>query len=281
MSEAGTKLGVIGWPISHSRSPLIHNHWLNALSLSGAYGLVPIDPAEDFRSALERLAAQGYRGANVTLPHKENAFEAMDDVSEAAQKLGAVNTISFEGGKMRGANTDGGGYLASLAAAAPDHDWRRRPALVIGAGGAARAICVALAGAGVKEIRLVNRTQTRAEALVPLAPEAIVVGAWETRATWAKGCGLIVNTTGLGMSGQPDLDMPLDAADDTALVSDIVYTPLETAFMRSAKARGLLTVGGLGMLVHQAALAFEIWFGQKPPLDAALTQKLVADIEER
>lgn len=281
MSGDVIKLGVIGWPISHSRSPLIHNHWLRALDMAGDYTLVPIDPQTNFRHALQALADNGYCGANVTLPHKENAFAAMDTVSVTAKKLGAVNTISFKDGKMFGDNTDGGGYLASLDEAAPAHDWRARPALVIGAGGAARAICVALAAAGVPQIRLVNRTRARADALVSLAPKIIETDDWAHRAGAAKGCGLVVNTTGLGMTHQPALDMSLEHVDDDALVSDIVYTPLQTELMRAAQTRGLAAVGGLGMLIHQAALAFEIWFGQTPPIDARLTRKLVADIEDR
>ncbi len=277
--NAAVKAGVIGWPISHSRSPLIHNHWMQHYKMDASYGLCPIDPADDFRAALQRLADAGYVGANVTLPHKENAFQAMDELTPAAASLGAVNTISFNDGRMHGANTDGGGFVASLDEAAPTYAWRENPVLLIGAGGAARALVVALAAAGVPEIRLTNRTRDRAEALQTLAAAALEIGDWGARGSLAEGCGLVVNTTGLGMDKNPPLDMPLDALGPDGLVCDIVYTPLETDFMRAAKQRGLKTIGGLGMLLHQAALSFDIWFGVKPQIDDALRAKVTADIE--
>ena len=279
VAQAAIKAGVIGWPIAHSRSPLIHNHWMQQYEMDAAYSLCPIDPADDFRAALQRLADAGYVGANVTLPHKENAFQAMDELTPAAAALGAVNTISFKDGKICGANTDGGGFIASLDEGAPGHAWRDKPVLLIGAGGAARALIVALAAAGVPEIRLTNRTRARAEALQELAGGALHIGDWERRGALAAGCGLLVNTTGLGMDKNPPLDMPLDAMGADGLVCDIVYTPLETDFMRAAKQRRLKTIGGLGMLLHQAALSFDIWFAIKPQIDEALRAKLTADIQ--
>lgn len=274
------KAGVIGWPISHSRSPLIHNSWMAQYGMDASYDLCPIDPELDFRAALENLAAQDYIGANVTLPHKENAFRAMDRLTPAAQKLGAVNTISFKNGEMHGANTDGGGFVASLDEAAPGHDWRERPVLLLGAGGAARALIVALEEEGVPEIRLTNRTRDRAEALLGLAERGLMIGDWAVRSDLAQDCGMVVNTTGLGMAENPPLEMPLDRAPKDALVSDIVYTPLQTAFLRDAIARGLVAIGGLGMLLHQAALSFDIWFGRRPHISDALRAALTASIEE-
>ena len=271
------RLGIIGWPVSHSRSPLIHNHWLNEMGLAGRYERCPIDPNADLKTALRDLAQGGFIGANVTVPHKENAFAAMDTLDAAAQSLGAVNTISFQDGQMHGSNTDGAGFIAGLDAVAPQHGWRNHPALVLGAGGAARAIIVALAAQGVPRIHLVNRTKQRAEALGTLAPQ-LHIGDWAARAALAKGCYLLVNTTSLGMQGAPPLDMPLDYLPPQALVSDIVYTPLETDLLARARLAGLQTVDGLGMLLHQAALAFEIWLGQKPPVTAQLRQLLLDDL---
>ena len=272
------KAGVIGWPIAHSRSPLIHNHWMKQYDIDASYGLCPIDPASDFREALAGLADEGYIGANVTLPHKENAFRAMDDLSPVAEKLGAVNTISFKDGRMHGHNTDVGGFIASLDA--HGRGWRDKPALVLGAGGAARAIIAALDAEGVPQVRLVNRTRHRAEALVALAPDRVAIGDWAARGALAAGCGLLVNTTSLGMTGAAELDMPLEALAEGAMVNDIVYIPMETDLLARARARGLIAIDGLGMLLHQAALSFEGWFGVKPAIDQVLRDTLIADLEE-
>lgn len=277
-----SRVGIIGWPVSHSRSPLIHNHWLAAHNIKAHYERCPIDPAADFRATLNGLAADGFIGANVTIPHKENAFAAMDSVDAAAQKLGAVNTITFRDGALHGSNTDGAGFVAGLKAALADkgaegHDWAAHPALVLGAGGAARAIIVALHEAGVPQIRLVNRTKERADALQGLSSR-LSVGAWAARAELAAECQLLVNTTSLGMQGAAALDMPLDHMPQTALVSDIVYTPLETDLLVRARAAGLVTVDGLGMLLHQAALAFETWFGVRPPVSDELRHLVVDDL---
>lgn len=271
------KLAIIGWPVSHSRSPLMHNYWLKAHAIDGVYERYPIAPEDNFRAALEAMAAQGFIGANVTVPHKEAAFAAMDELSPAAASLGAVNTISFTEGKLVGDNTDGDGFLASLDAAAPNHDWRDRPVLVIGAGGAARAIIAGLGRAGVGDIRLVNRTRAKAEALTGLAAN-ISVDDWHARDTAARGCALLVNTTSLGMQGQPPLEMSLDRLRPNALVSDIVYTPLRTPLLQAAGTAGHIAVNGLGMLMQQAALAFEVWFGRRPAVDAVLEDMLLEDL---
>ena len=291
--NAARKLAIIGWPVSHSRSPLIHNHWLAAHQINAVYTAYPIDPNDDFKARLKDMAAEGFIGANVTIPHKEAAFAAMDEVSPAAQKLGAVNTISFRDGVLYGANTDGDGFLAGLddavkvapeamqdgsqGAAKEIANWRKSPALVLGAGGAARAIIAALGRAGLSDIRLVNRTREKAEALCGLA-DGLSIGDWQDRHKSADGCGVLVNTTSLGMDGQPPLDMSLSGLSAKALVSDIVYTPLITPLLSAAQASGHIGVDGLGMLMHQAALSFEIWFGEKPAVDKTLRDLLLADL---
>ena len=278
--KARQKTGIIGWPVSHSRSPLIHNGWLAAHDIAASYERCPIDPKADFRSELSRLAAAGFIGANVTIPHKETAFQAMDEVTPAAQKLGAVNTISFKQGRFFGANTDGDGFIASLDEAAPHNDWRDMPVLVLGAGGAARAVAVALAAAGVDDIRLTNRTRARAEEIAVLGGDRLRIGEWQERAALAEGCGLLVNTTSLGMTGAPALDMPLTGLAPKALVSDIVYAPLQTDLLQRAAAQGFQPVDGLGMLMHQAALSFDIWFGLRPPVTQDLRRRLLADLQD-
>ena len=277
MSVGPKKAAIIGWPVGHSRSPLIHNHWIEAAGLNAHYGVAPIDPALDFRAELEKLAAKGYVGANVTVPHKQAAFAAMDSLSVAAKSVGAVNTISFKNGRMHGDNTDGDGFLAALDMAAENPAWREQPVLVLGAGGAARAIVAGLARAGVKDIRLSNRTREKAEALLTVSPD-MTIGVWQARAELADGCGLLVNTTSLGMQGRPALDMPLHDLARRALVCDIVYAPLETELLAAAKWAGHRPVDGLGMLMHQAALSFDIWFGQKPAVTETLRAALVADL---
>lgn len=284
MMRPSGKLAIIGWPVSHSRSPLIHNYWLAAHGLPALYEAYPISPTDDFGAALRAMADAGFVGANVTVPHKEAAFAAMDALSPAAQTLGAVNTISFKDGRLLGDNTDGDGFLAGLEAAAPDHGgkdgWQNAPALVLGAGGAARAIVAALGRAGIPDIRLVNRTRDRAEALSGLAAN-IAVGDWDARAKLADGCGLLVNTTSLGMAGQPPLDMPLDRLKKAALVSDIVYTPRHTELLRKAQKVGFIAVDGLGMLLNQAALSFEIWTDTRPRIDDGLRALLLADLTKK
>jgi shikimate dehydrogenase len=278
MGGTGQKVGIIGWPVSHSRSPLIHTHWMQKHGIKASYERCPIDPADDFRQALQAMAEQGYVGANVTIPHKETAFAAMDSCTQAAQKLGAVNTIVLRDGRLMGANTDGAGFIASLEAGAQNQNWRQQPALVLGAGGAARAILVALEQAGVSDIRLVNRTRARAEALAPLGGQAVSVGDWQAREALAQDCGLLVNTSSLGMQGAPPLEMGLERLAPGALVTDIVYTPLQTDLLARARAAGFIAVDGLGMLMHQAALSFDMWFGVRPEVDAALHALLVEDL---
>ena len=276
------RYGVVGWPVAHSRSPLIHNYWLQAAGIDAVYEAVAVPPEADFRAKLEELREQGFAGVNVTIPHKEAAYAAVDTHDEAAAHLGAVNTILLTGGKISGHNTDGRGFIDSLA---PVGDWASGPALVLGAGGAARAIVGALLAAGLSDIRVSNRTRARAEAVAALAdtPEnsgAVRVFDWAARAQAAEGATLLVNTTSLGMQGAPALDMGLDTLAAKATVADIVYAPLETDLLARARSQGHMPVNGLGMLVHQAAHAFDLWFGQYPVFDNVLRDRLHRDLGE-
>ena len=280
------RYGVIGWPVAHSRSPLIHNHWLQEAGIDAVYEAVAVPPEADFRAKLEELRDQGFAGVNVTIPHKEAAFAAVDRKESAAARLGAVNTISLASDTISGHNTDGRGFIDSLSST---RDWASGPALVLGAGGASRAIVCALLDAGISDIRVSNRTRARAEAVVALAdtPDnsgAVRVFDWDARAQAGEDATLLVNTTSLGMQGAPPLDMPLDTLAATqavkATVADIVYVPLQTDLLARAAQRGLTPVNGLGMLVHQAAHAFDLWFGQRPDFDSVLRDRLIRDLRE-
>jgi shikimate dehydrogenase len=280
------RYGVIGWPVAHSRSPLIHNYWLQEAGIDAVYEAVAVPPEADFRAKLEELRDQGFAGVNVTIPHKEAAFAAVDTKDAAAARLGAVNTIALAGDTISGHNTDGRGFIDSLSTT---RDWALGPALVLGAGGAARAIVGALLDAGISDIRVSNRTRARAEAVAALAdtPDnsgAVRVFDWDARAQGGENAMLLVNTTSLGMQGAPPLDMPLDTLAATqavkATVADIVYVPLQTDLLARAAQRGLTPVNGLGMLVHQAAHAFDLWFGQRPDFDSVLRDRLIRDLGE-
>ena len=276
------RYGVVGWPVAHSRSPLIHNYWLQGAGIDAVYEAVAVPPEADFRTKLEELREQGFAGVNVTIPHKEAAYAAVDTYDEAAAHLGAVNTILLTGGKISGHNTDGLGFIDSLS---PARDWASGPALVLGAGGAARAIVGALLAAGLSDIRVSNRTRARAEAVAALAdtPEnsgVVRVFDWAARAQAAEGATLLVNTTSLGMQGAPALDMSLDTLAAKATVADIVYVPMETDLLACARSQGHMPVNGLGMLVHQAAHAFDLWFGQHPAFDNVLRDRLHRDLGE-
>jgi len=259
--------GVIGSPIAHSRSPRLMRHWLERYGIAGHY--IPMDVAQaDLREVLATLPKAGFVGCNVTIPHKESVLAIADIVSDRAALIGAANTLIFLGdGRIHADNTDGVGFLASLRQGAPDWNAGAGPAAVFGAGGAARAVIAALMDAGVPEIRLANRTRARAETLRQEFGAKIQVCDWVQAADMLKGAATVVNTTALGMKGRPDLELPFDALDPSAIVTDLVYTPLRTAFLDAAEARGCLTVDGLGMLLHQAVPGFERWFGQRPEVD--------------
>lgn len=270
--------GVLGWPVDHSRSPRLHGHWLQRYGIDGAYVPLPVAP-DAFAPALRALASLGFAGCNVTVPHKEAALAACDSVSETARAIGAVNTVVIREGRLLGDNSDAFGFIENLRQEAPD--WRPviGPAVVLGAGGAARAVIHALQEAGVPELRLLNRTRERAEQLGGELDRdgRIRVLDWAARAAALEGAGLLVNTTTLGMSGQPPLEIALESLPGEALVTDIVYSPLETPLLRAARERGNATVEGLGMLLHQARLGFRQWFGVEPEVDAALRRAVLED----
>ena len=262
--------GVIGWPVSHSRSPALHGHWLERYQLDGAY--VPLAvPPEALEAALRGVPALGFRGVNLTVPHKEAARRLVERCEPAAARIGAVNTIVVGAdGALEGSNTDGFGFLENLHAGQPGWRAESGPAVVIGAGGAARAILVALSDAGAPEIRLVNRTQERAETVAAELGAPIRAIPWAERAAALAGAALLVNTTTQGMEGQPPLDLDLAELPAHAVVTDIVYVPLMTPLLAAAAARGNPVVDGLGMLLHQARPGFEAWFGVRPVVDEAL-----------
>jgi len=262
--------GVMGWPVAHTRSPAIHNHWIAKYGLKGAYVQLPVQP-ERLEAAIRGLAALGFAGCNVTVPHKESAMRFMDELHPAARRVAAINTIVVQpDGRLLGMNNDGAGYIQSLRDA--DATWRgdAGPALVLGAGGAARAIVVALLDEGAPELRITNRTLERAQALADDFGDRVKVVPWAERNEAMAGVSLLVNTTSLGMHGQVPLDVALDALPLEAMVSDAVYIPLETPLLAQARMRGHRTVNGLGMLLNQARPAFQSWFGVLPDVTPEL-----------
>ena len=270
--------GVMGWPIAHSRSPVIHGHWIEQLGLRGSYVPLAVNPV-NLPEALKGLSALGFAGCNLTLPHKVDALTCIQELDHVARQIGAVNTVVVQAdGSLRGTNTDAFGYIQSLREAQPGWQAGDGPAVVLGAGGAARAIVWALADAGVKEIRLFNRSPDKARELAAQFGSPVKALAWEQRHDALADAGLLVNTTTQGMQGQAALDIDLSALPQTALVSDIVYTPLETDLLLRAKLRGNHVVNGLGMLLHQARPGFEAWFGVMPDVTPALWQKVLATL---
>lgn len=270
------RAGVMGWPVKHSRSPRLHGYWLKKYGIAGSYTHVPTPP-EDFAAALKRLVDEGWRGANVTIPHKEAALALADEATERARAIGAANTLLIgDDGRIRADNTDAFGFIENLKELAGACWDREKPALVLGAGGAARAVIHALLEEGAPEVRLANRTAARAEALAEAFGARVRVIDWPMAETVLPGAGLIVNTTSLGMAGQPPLTLDLLGADDAAVATDIVYTPLITPFLAAAAARGLKTVDGLGMLLHQGRPGFAAWFGVDPKVDEGLRAAMLA-----
>jgi len=269
------KACVMGWPIAHSLSPALHGYWLKAHGIAGEYTRLAVEPA-DLPAALARLRTDGWRGCNLTIPHKEAALAQLDRIDDAVRRIGAVNTIAVENGKLVGFNTDGFGFLENLRAAVPDFDAKAGPAVVLGAGGAARAIVDALGTAGAPEIRLANRSLDRARALARSLGGAIAPVSWDKRAAALDGAALLVNATSLGMEKNPLLELDLARLPKTALVNDIVYAPLETALLKAAKARGNRTADGLGMLLHQGRPGFQLWFGVLPAVTPALRAAVLA-----
>jgi len=273
------KVCVIGWPVAHSRSPLIHNHWIAEYRIPDArYEPMAVKP-EDAAATIRDLPKLGFVGANVTVPHKETAFAALDRHDAMARRLKAVNTIVTTAKGLEGRNTDGYGFIANLKDRAAGWKASRGPAVLLGAGGAARAIAAALEDEGAPEIRIVNRTPARAEALAAdLGLKAARIFAETDIVSALDGAALLVNTTTLGMKGESDVDLDIAALPKSALVTDIVYTPLETGLLRRAREAGHEIVDGLGMLLHQAVPGFEAWFGVRPEVTEQLRKLVLADI---
>lgn len=267
--------GIIGWPVSHSRSPRLHGFWLERHRIDGAYVPLPIRP-EHFAIGVRGLVAAGFAGSNVTAPHKRAAFEICDRVEDVARRAGAVNTLIFRDGTITGTNTDGTGFLDNLRASGIDP--AAGPALLLGAGGGARAVAAALQDAGAR-VTVSNRTASRAETLARDLPGLRVV-AWERRADALADHALVVNTTSLGMAGHAPLQLDLARAPQDMAVADIVYVPLETALLAAARARGLRTAEGLGMLLYQARAGFEAWFGVQPTVDDELRRFVEAGLAQ-
>jgi shikimate dehydrogenase len=265
--------GIIGWPVGHSRSPRLHGYWLEKHRIDGAYIPLPIPP-EHFRDTVRGLMHAGFAGANVTIPHKLAAFEVCDVVDESARRAGAVNTLTFRDGRITGANTDGGGFLANLRAHGADP--KAGPALLLGAGGAARAIAAALLAEGVK-VTIANRTPSNAERFVHDLPGPRIVP-WERRDDAVPDHALVVNTTALGMNGKEPLRLDLSRAAPGTAVADIVYVPMDTPLLVDARARGLKPVEGLGMLLYQGIPGFHGWFGVEPSVDDDLRRFVAADL---
>jgi shikimate dehydrogenase len=277
LSGKALKAGVMGWPVGHSRSPALHGHWLEKYAVDGAYVPMAVRP-EHLAQALRALPVLGFAGCNLTIPHKEAALAIVDRVDPVAQRIGAINTIVVAAdGTLEGRNTDGYGFIASLRAAVPG--WvPQGPAIVLGAGGAARSILVALLDAGVSEIRLLNRTPSRAAALAAALGGAVIPLPWETRHDALAGTALLVNTTSQGMVGEAELDLTLDRLPPDAVVADIVYVPLETPLLAAAQRRGNPVVDGLGMLLHQARPGFTAWFGVAPEVTPELRAAVLATL---
>ncbi len=276
LTGAAKVAGVIGWPVSHSRSPAIHGYWLLRYGIDGVYVPFPVRPG-DVYDVIRMLPRLGLAGANITLPHKETVLRAVDQVDPLARRIGAVNTIITEvDGSLHGSNTDAYGFREHLRAAAPG--WRPGKAVVLGAGGSARAVVAALVDAGASEVRLANRTAARAERVADDIGGPITAIAWDEREAALDGAGLLVNATSLGMDGGPPLEIALDALPAGAVVNDIVYTPLETPLLAAARRHGLTAVDGLGMLLHQARPGFAAWFGADPAVDDALRAHVLAGL---
>ena len=269
---------VIGWPVEHSRSPAIHRYWLELYGIDGAYEKEAVRP-EEFASFLGSLSDRGYAGANVTLPHKTEALRLATIADESARAIGAANTLWLDGtGRLNASNTDAYGFMTNLNQEAPHWNKGRAPVMVLGAGGAARAILYGLIAQGASRILLANRTRDRAEVLAGTFGPAVSVVDWDARNQALAGCGLLVNATSLGMSGKGPLDIEVEALPEDAVVADIVYSPLETPLLATARARRRQAVDGLGMLLYQAVPGFERWFSARPQVTKELKAHVAATL---
>jgi len=271
---------VIGWPVSHSRSPLIHGYWLTRYGIDGSYTRVPVQP-DDAARFLGRLRVEGYVGCNVTIPHKVTACAVAAEVRPAARAAGAANTLWYEGDRLVADNTDAAGFVQNLRDAVPGLDFHGAVVAMLGAGGAARGIAFALLEAGAGAVRVFNRSGARADAFAAYFGAKVQALGWDERNTALDGVSLLVNTTPLGMPGSEPLGIDIAALDRTAVVADIVYVPILTPLLAAAQARGLVAVDGLGMLLHQAVPGFERWFGVRPEVTGELRALVQRDIEGR
>ena len=271
---------VVGWPAKHSRSPLIHSTWLAEYAIEGHYGIEEVEPG-NFAGFLTSLGARGYVGCNVTVPHKEAVPTLVQGIDEATRTLGAANTVWYEDGRLVAANTDVEGFLTNLDEGACGWDEGLARAAILGAGGAARGLVYALLSRGVPSIAVINRSRERAEALARDFGAAVKPLSWAEMDRGLEDAGLLVNATSLGMAGGPPLRIDLAPLARDAVVNDIVYVPLETPLLAEARAHGLRTVDGLGMLLHQAVPGFERWFGVRPAVTPELRRRVVADLEGR
>jgi shikimate dehydrogenase len=268
--------GLLGWPVAHSRSPVIHNHWLGRYGIPGRYVLFPVPP-EKLETALRGLPVLGLRGCNVTTPHKQAVMPLVDHVDEMARRIGAVNTIvARPDGSLSGFNNDGNGFVQSVRDAAPQWQPGTGPIAVVGAGGAARAVVASLAAQGAREIRVVNRTLARAQQMADDYGPPVKAIPWEQRHDVLDDIALLVNSTNQGMAGKPPLDLSLDRLAPGAIVGDLIYTPPVTPLLAAARARGNLTVNGLGLLLNQARPAFNAWFGVMPEITPDLIRAIEA-----
>jgi shikimate dehydrogenase len=273
------KACVIGWPIAHSRSPLIHTYWLKRYGIDAVYEKKAVEP-ESVAQFITNLASSEFIGCNVTIPHKETAFRAVAKTDGIAKRLGAVNTVYLKDGAICGTNTDGEGFIASLRHAHPAFNLKNKTAVIVGAGGAAKAIIGALLDEGTETIGIINRTRERIHDLQVHFGSGIYEISEAISNDALQSCGLLVNTTSQGMEGQPSLELEIQSLNPNALVADIVYAPLETAFLSKARRQGNPVLGGLGMLLHQAVRGFELWFGVKPEVTAGLYELIAADVQK-
>jgi len=270
--------GVMGWPVMHSRSPLMHNYWMAQQALAGTYVPLAIRPGT-LAAALRALHPLGFSGCNLTIPHKQDAMKIVDEVDDVARKIGAISCVVVRSnGTLFGTNNDWLGFVDNLQEAWPDWRADAGPVAVIGAGGGGRAVCYALLREGATEIRLINRTLERAVAIASEFGGPIQVLSWDRRHDALENVALVVNATSQGMVGQPSLDLQLDKLPQQALATDIIYTPLETPFLAAARQRGNRTLNGLGMLLHQGPPAWKMWFGIKPIVTAELRQQMEQSI---
>lgn len=272
------KACVIGWPISHSRSPIIHGYWLKQHGIEGSYTRQPVEPSA-LGEFLSSLGANGYAGCNVTIPHKENAYRLVTPADRSTERLGAVNTVFLHDGKTLGTNTDGEGFINSLLNGVPDLVLKDSRVVVLGAGGASLAIVNAILEQGTREVAVLNRTLEKAEQLRARFGARVKPVNWDKAAEQLSECSLLVNTTSLGMKGQPELILDLSHLSSSAVVTDIVYTPLRTQLLQDAAARGNRVVEGLGMLLHQAVRGFSLWFGVTPNVTPELYDLVARDID--